>query len=97
MAKKRTMHSVQFKAKVALEALREQRTVSELAHRYSVHSSQIHDWKKRLLEGVPSVFEQPGARRQDEELQRIPELYEQIGRLQVELEWLKKKHASLRD
>jgi len=62
-----------------------------------VHSSQIHDWKKRLLEGSPGLFEQPGARRQDEELQRIPELYEQIGRLQVELEWLKKKHASLRD
>jgi putative transposase len=97
MAKQRKMHSAQFKAKVALEALREQHTVSELAHKCAVHTSQIHDWKKRLLEGSPSLFEQPGARRQDEELQRVPELYEQIGRLQVELEWLKKKHESLRD
>ena len=96
MAKKRKMHSAQFKAKVALEALREQHTANELARRYSVHPSQIQDWKKKLLEGSPGVFEQPGSRRQDEELQRVPELYEQIGRLQVELEWLKKKHESLR-
>ena len=97
MAKKRKVHSAQFKAKVALEALREQHTVHELARKYSVHPSQIHDWKRKLLDGSPAVFEQPGARSQDEELQRVPELYEQIGRLQVELEWLRKKHESLRD
>jgi len=96
MTQKRKMHSAQFKAKVALEALREQHTVSELAGKFSLHPSQIHDWKKKLLEGAPGVFEQPGARHQDEELQRVPELYEQIGRLQVELEWLKKKHETLR-
>ena len=95
MAKQRKTHSAQFKAKVALDALREQHTVHELARKYSVHTSQVHDWKKRLLEGVPSVFEQPGSRRQDEEAQRVPELYEQIGRLQLELAWLKKKHESL--
>ena len=91
MAKKRTVHSAQLKAKVALEALREQQTINELARKYSVHSSLIRDWKRRLLEGSPGVFEQPGTARQDEELQRIPQLYEQIGRLQVELEWLRKK------
>jgi len=91
MAKKRTVHSAQLKAKVALEALREQQTINELARKYSVHSSLIRDWKRRLLEGSAGVFEQPGTARQDEELQRIPQLYEQIGRLQVELEWLRKK------
>jgi putative transposase len=96
MTPKRKTHAAQFKAKVALEALREQHTVNELARKYSVHPSQIHDWKKRLLEGSPGVFEQPGSRRQDEEVQRVPELYEQIGRLQIELEWLKKKHEMLR-
>ena len=96
MTPKRKTHAAQFKAKVALEALREQHTVNELARKYSVHPSQIHDWKKKLLEGSSGVFEQPGSRRQDEELQRVPELYEQIGRLQIELEWLKKKHEMLR-
>lgn len=96
MTQRRKTHSAQFKAKVALEALREQHTVNELARKYSVHPSQIHDWKKKLLEGSPGVFEQPGSRRQDEELQRVPALYEQIGRLQVELEWLQKKHETLR-
>lgn len=96
MAKKRKVHSAQFKAKVALEALREQHTVNELARKFSVHPSQIHDWKKQLLERVPEVYQQPRSREQDEEAQRVPELYQQIGRLQVELDWLKKKHESLR-
>lgn len=96
MAKRRKTHSPQFKAKVALEALREQHTVNELARKFSVHPSQIHDWKKHLLEGLPEVFQQPGSRHQDEEAQMVPELYQQIGRLQVELDWLKKKHETLR-
>ena len=91
MARKRTVHSAQLKAKVALEALREQQTINELARKYGVHSTLIRDWKRRLVEGSPGVFEQPGAPRQAEELERIPQLYEQIGRLQVELEWLRKK------
>ena len=96
MAKKRKTHSAQFKAKVALEALREQHTVNELARKFSVHPSQIHDWKKQLLERVPEVFQQSGSRVQDQEAEMVPELYQQIGRLQVELDWLKKKHESLR-
>ena len=97
MAKKRkTHHSAQFKAKVALEALRERDTVNELARKFSVHPSQIHDWKKQLLERVPEVYQQNGSRVQDEDAQMVPELYQQIGRLQVELDWLKKKHESLR-
>ena len=96
MAKKRKMHTAQFKAKVALKALRERHTVNELARKFSVHPSQIHDWKRQLLERLPEVFQQNGSRRQDEEAEMVPELYQQIGRLQVELEWLKKKHESLR-
>ena len=90
MAKKRKVHSAQFKAKVALEALRERHTVNELARKFSVHPSQIHDCKRQLLERVPDVFQQGGSRVQDEEAQMVPELYQQIGRLQVELDWLKK-------
>ena len=90
MAKKRKTHSAQFKAKVALEALRERHTVNELARKFSVHPSQIHDWKKQLLERVPEVYQQNGSRVQDEEAQIVPEFYQQIGRLQVELDWLKK-------
>ena len=87
MAKKRKVHSAQFKAKVAL---RERHTVNELARKFSVHPSQIHDCKRQLLERVPDVFQQGGSRVQDEEAQMVPELYQQIGRLQVELDWLKK-------
>ena len=75
---------------MALEALREQHTVNELARKFSVHPSQIHDWKKQLLERVPEVFQQSGSRVQDQEAEMVPELYQQIGRLQVELDWLKK-------
>ena len=97
MAKKRTSHSPQFKAKVALEAARDRQTISELGRKFSVHPSLIRQWKKQLLEHVPEVFENPESRRQDTEAEKVPELYQQIGRLQVELEWLKKKHESLRD
>ena len=81
---------------MALEALREQHTANEFARKFSVHPSQIHDWKKQLLERVPEVYQQNGSRVQDEEAEIVPELYQQIGRLQVELDWLKKKHESLR-
>ena len=97
MAKKRTSHSPQFKAKAALEATREAHTLSELGRKFSVHPSLIRQWKKLMLERLPELFEQSGSRSQDSEAEIVPELYQQIGRLQVELEWLKKKHESLRD
>ena len=96
MATKRKAHSAQFKAKVALEAVREQHTVNELARKFSVHPSQVHDWKKRLLEGVPGVFEQPGSRRLDEQLQRVPSSTSRSAGCRSS--WSgSKKHASLRD
>ena len=91
MARKRTSHSPQFKAKVALEAAREQYTISELARKYSLHPNLIRGWKKQLVAHLPEIFQRPGSRTaKEDETALIPELYQQIGRLQVELEWLKK-------
>jgi putative transposase len=96
MAKRRQPRSVDFKAKVALAAVRERITVGELATRFSLHPTQIHTWKKRLLEGAAELFRDARSHREAAERQsREAELYEQIGRLQMELEWLKKKSAEL--
>lgn len=95
MAKtKRTPRNASFKAKVAIGALKEQQTVSELAKRFSVHPTQIHQWKRTLVDRGHELFEGPGTRgnpRQEEKMER--ELYEQIGRLNMELSWLKKKSS----
>ena len=92
MAKKRKVHSAGFKAKVALEAVRELETVGQLAGRFGVHPSQIHQWKRQLLEGAEGLFGEVGRPRKGaEEDVSSAELFEQIGRLKMELEWLKKK------
>ncbi len=92
MPGKRKSHSVSFKAKVAIAAVREQETVAQLSSRYSVHSSQIHQWKRHLLEGAEGLFGTVGRPRKGESDEvSVDELYEQIGRLKMELEWLKKK------
>ena len=91
MARKRTTHTPQFKAKVALEAAREQYTISELARKYSLHPNVIRGWKKQLVEHLPEIFRRPGSRSgKQEDAELVPQLYQQIGRLQVELEWMKK-------
>jgi transposase len=91
MAGKRKQHTAAFKAQVALAALKGDRTVNELAGQYGVHPTLIHTWKKQLLAGADQVFSN-GARPDvgDAEAQKA-ELFEQIGRLKMELEWLKKK------
>jgi len=91
MGKKRKRHEPGYKAKVAIEAVRERKTVSELASRFSLHPSQIQHWKRTLLERAREVFEGPSRACREEAEQA--ELYEQIGRLKMELEWLKKKAA----
>ena len=95
MAKKRNRPSAAFKAKVALAAVKEVKTVSELSSQYGVHSTQIHHWKRQLLERAEELFERPGGESQtaQEKEALIADLYEQIGRLKMELEWLKKKAA----
>ena len=93
MATQRKQYSAQFKARVALEALKEQSTLAELASRFEVHPTLIGQWKKQLREELPRVFadrrQQELRQRADEELQA--QLYQQIGQLKVELDWLKKK------
>jgi putative transposase len=95
MARKRQRPSPSFKAKVALSAVKEIKTVSELSTQFKVHSTQIHQWKRQLLERAEEVFEngRSGTGRAQEQEALIAELYEQIGRLKMELEWLKKKVA----
>ena len=93
MATKRKNHTPAFKAQVALAALKGDRTVNELAGHFGVHPTLIHAWKKQLLAGAEAAFTN-GARPDpaDGEARQV-ELYEQIGRLKMELEWLKKKVA----
>jgi putative transposase len=91
MSRKRRQHSDQFKFKVALEASKGIKTLNELASEYEVHPNQISSWKKQLLTEGASVFSRNGGRQQQEQTAREAELYEQIGRLKMELEWLKKK------
>ena len=91
MATKRKVHTAAFKAQVALAALKGDRTVNELAGHYGVHPTLIHGWKKQLLAGADQVFSNgTQAASADAEAEKA-ELFEQIGRLKMELEWLKKK------
>ena len=85
-------HSAGFRAKVALAAVKEVHTISELSSQFGVHSAQIHKWKRRLVDGALELFTRPGEERQGDGVEAA-ELYEQIGRLKMELEWLKKKAA----
>ena len=92
---RRKRHSAAFKAKVALEAIRGERTVNELAGLYQVHPSQIAAWKKRALEGMSELFADGRRKsRQDAEALKA-QLYQQIGQLKVELDFLKKKSGLL--
>ncbi len=93
MGRQRRAHSAEFKFKVALEAAKGTRTLSELASEMEVHPNQISDWKRRLLEEGAGVFQTNGASQQRQHEAEQAELYEQIGRLKMELEWLKKKVA----
>src|SRR6188768_1128522 len=94
MAGKRKVHTAAFKAQVALAALKGGRTVNELAGHYGVHPTLIHGWKKQLLTGAEGLFGRPAQAASADAEARQAELFEQIGRLKMELEWLKKKLPS---
>ena len=91
MAGKRNKHTSAFKAQVALAAVKGDRTVNELAGQFGVHPTLIHTWKKQLLQGAESAFSLGVKIDPGENEARLAELYEQIGRLQMELTWLKKR------
>jgi putative transposase len=95
MGKKRRIHSDEFKAKVALEAIRGVKTASELASDFEVHPVQISQWKRRLLDHAPGAFSCGPRRSEKAQEQLLAELYEKIGRLEMELDWTKKKAARL--
>ena len=93
MAKKRRTFSREFKAKVALEALKEHLTIAQLAKKYSLHPNQVSAWKKQAKDDLLEVFGTGQQTDENEEL--VSTLYEKIGRLEVQLDWLKKKSKEL--
>ena len=94
MAGKRKHHTAAFKAQVALAAIKGDRTVNELAGQFGVHPTLIHAWKKQLLTGAEAVFANGAKAGAADAESRQAELFEQIGRLKMELEWVKKKAAA---
>jgi putative transposase len=92
MAGKRKQHTAAFKAQVALAALKGDSTANELAARHGIHPTLVSNWKKALLDGAPGLFAEGSGKPARVQDQPDPaELFEQIGRLKMELEWLKKK------
>jgi transposase len=90
---KRRQFSPEIKKKIAIEAIKEQQTVNELANQYQVHPVQIRKWKKELLDGAISIFEDPRKRESDSKRQEQEEsvLQQKVGQLVIENDWLKKK------
>jgi len=95
MVNMRRHHDAAFKAKVALEAVKGEKTIAQIASEFKVHSNQIRQWRNHLLEMLPDIFSNR-RKTQDKEREELEaELYRQIGQLKVEVEWLKKKSQSL--
>lgn len=84
----RKSFSAEFMAKVALEAIKEEKTIAEISSRYEVHRTQITNWRKRALEGIKEIFNGRREKASENKEKQIDELYRQIGQLKVENEWL---------
>jgi len=91
MKNKRRNHSSQFKAKVALAAAKGDKTIAELASEFEIHPNQVTQWKKQLQESLPDIFSRSRQRDRQKRDELTELLYQQIGQLKVELDWLKKK------
>jgi putative transposase len=98
MSVQRKQYSAELKVKVALEAIKCQKTTNEIAAEYGVHPSQISQWKKQVLDGLPQLFSRQEKNRERTEAETettIANLYQQIGQLKVEVDYLKKKSGRL--
>jgi transposase-like protein len=95
MGKTTKSRDAALKAKIAFEAARGEKTITQLAGEYGVHPNQIGQWKKKLLEELPAIFSDKRVYRDKDKEELEAELYRQIGQLKVELEWLKKKSQTL--
>jgi transposase-like protein len=89
----RKSFNAEFRAKVALEAIKEEKTIAELSSKYDIHRTQITNWRKRVLVGVRENFKGKQEKVNKENEKLVDALYRQIGQLKVENEWLKKKYA----
>ena len=90
-SRQRRSFSAEMKARIALEAIKEQKTIQEIASHYGVHPSQVTNWKRQAIKGAPELFADRRSQPDTSEEALKAELYQQIGQLQVELDWLKKK------
>jgi len=93
MTQKRRQYDPQYKFRVALEAAKGTKTINQLASETGIHPNQISSWKRQLLDGGGELFSRKNARQEKIQAAHEAELYEQIGRLRMEVEWLKKKVA----
>ena len=91
MANIRKKYNAQEKAKIALEALKGDLTISQITAKYGAHSTQISGWKKQAIEGITQSFSGGRERQKQDQSDLVDELYKQIGQLKVELDWMKKK------
>jgi transposase-like protein len=96
MKKTRTTYPSDFKVKVALAAIKGLQTTNQIATLYGVHPNQVTQWKKQALEGLPDAFSARRDRAVQDQEELTAQLYQQIGQLKVELDWLKKKAGSFR-
>ena len=95
MPGQRKRYSAELKAKIALEAIKAQKTANEIATEYGVHPSQIAQWKKQALDGLPDLFSTRASDQAKNEEELIARLYQQIGQLKVQVDWLEKKSRPL--
>jgi len=91
----RRQHDAAFKAKVALEALKEEKTLAQISSEFGVHVNQIRQWRQQLFSMIPELFSDRRKKMEKDRDELEAELYQQIGQLKVELDWLKKKSQSL--
>ncbi len=89
--RQRKTYTTEFKVKIALEAIKAQRTVNEIASHYGVHPNLVTQWKRQAIESLPDVFSSKSDQRAKESEELEAQLYQQIGQLKVELDWMKKK------